>query len=347
MALLFLDSFDHYSTSQFARKWTEVTGGVSINTTNGRRGTGSARIGNSTTQSLRKSLGTNAATIIVGFGVKLAGSISSAGYLFGFGDTGADQMTLFVNADATLSIRRATTNVATSVATLNLSGVYQYIEIKIVHGAAGSYELRLDGVNILSASGVDTTNTANNYANQILLFNRVGSPLTGFAIGTSIDVDDLYVCDGTGSSNNDFLGDVRVDCFLPSGNGNSSQFIGNDSNSTDNYLLVDETPANDDTDYVQSTNVSDKDTYAFPNMSHTPASIYGLQINMQASKTDSGLRTLQSVIRSDGVDTDGTAKALSSGYVNLMQISEVDPDTSAAWTQSGFDAAEFGVKVAA
>lgn len=347
MALLFMDSFDHYSTAQIGRKWTEASSNITINTTNGRRSSGSIRNSTSTTQAAKKSLGTNAATIIVGFALKITGGVSQAGYIFGFGDAGTDQMTLFVNLDATISIRRSTTNVATSVATLNVSGAYQYIEIKVEHGAAGSYEVRLNGANILSASGVDTTNTANNYANQIILFGRVGSTLGGMAAGSSSDIDDLYVCDGTGSANNDFLGDVRVDCYMPSGNGNSSQLVGSDGNSTDNYLLVDETPANDDTDYVESANINDKDTYQFANMAHTPTAINGVQINMQAVKSDAGFRSIQSVIRSNGADTDGTAKPIGSGYVNYMQIAEVDPDTSAAWTQSGFNAAEFGMKVAA
>lgn len=250
MALLFIDSFDHYSSAQAGRKWTEVHSSITINTTNGRRSTGSMRSDTGSTRYARKTLGTNAATLVVGFAIKITGGITGAGYIFGMGDAGADQMTLFVNSDATLSIRRSTTNVATSVATLNISGAYQYIEFKVVHSNTGSYEVRLNGTNILSASGVDTTNTANNFANQISFFQRPNTTLGGLSPGSNIDIDDVYVCDGTGSANNDFLGDVRVDCFFPNGNGNSSQFVGSDSNSTDNYLLVDETPANDDTDYV-------------------------------------------------------------------------------------------------
>lgn len=348
MALLFCDSCDHYSIAQAGRKWTDITASnLTINTTNGRRSTSSLRNSTSTTQYARKNLGTNAATLIVGFAIKITGGISQAGYILGMGDSGADQMTLLINADATISVRRSTTNVATSVATLNVSGAYQYLEFKVVHSATGSYEVRLNGANILSASGVDTTNTANNFANQVSFFNRVGSTLGGLGAGTNTDIDDIYVCDGTGSGNNDFFGDVRVDCFFPNANGNSSQLVGSDGNSTDNYLLVDETPANDDTDYVQSSTVSDKDTYNFSNMLHTPATINGVQINLTATKTDAGLRSMQTVIRSGGSDTDGTARALGTGYVVLSQIAETDPNTAAAWTQAGFDAAEFGAKVAA
>jgi hypothetical protein len=347
MALLFCDSFDHYSSAQAGRKWTEIHSSIVINTTNGRRSTGSLRNDNSTTRYARKTLGTNAATLIVGFAIKITGGITTAGYIFAMGDAGADQMTLLINTDATISVRRSTTNVATSAAALNVSGAYQYLEFKVVHSATGSYEVRLNGSNILSASGVDTTSTTNNYANQISFFHRATNALTGFGAGTSVDIDDVYVCDGTGSANNDFLGDVRVDAFLPNGNGNSSQLVGSDGNSTDNYLLVDESPATDNTDYVESSTVSNKDTYSFANMAHTPATINGVQINLQAVKTDAGFRSMQPVIRSGGSDTDGAARALGTSYLILSEIAETDPNTAAAWTQSGFDNAEFGAKVAA
>lgn len=345
MALLFCDSFDHYATAQIGLKWTEPSSALTINTTNGRRSTRSLRSTNSSTQYLRKTLGTNAATLVIGFAIKLTGSLT-AGYLICFADSGTAQMNLFVNADGTISVRRGTTNLATSAASLNLAGAYQYLEFKVVHSATGSYEVRLNGANILSASGVDTTSTANNYSNHIAVLGRVETSLSGFAC-TTTDIDDLYVLDGTGSANNDFLGDRRVDCYFPNGNGNSSQLSGSDGNSTDNYLLVSETTPDDDTSYVQSATVSQKDTYATANMSHTPSAINGVQVNMYARKDDAGLRSIASVTRSGGADTDGATRALSSGYQYHSQIIESDPNTAAAWTQSGYNNAEFGVKVAA
>lgn len=164
---------------------------------------------------------------------------------------------------------------------------------------------------------------------------------------SSADFEDLYICDGSGSINNDFLGDMRVDCYLPNGNGNSSQLVGSDSNSTDNYQLVDETSQNGDSDYVQSSTVNNKDTYAVADMSHTPANIFGTQLNMIAKKDDSGTRSICSVCRSGGTDYDGDTQALGTTYVDYRQIRETDPATSSAWTRSNLNSAEFGVKVAA
>jgi hypothetical protein len=206
-----------------------------------------------------------------------------------------------------------------------------------INDTTGTYEVRVNGANVVSGSGADTRNGGTGVISSVaLIFARSGELWC-----------DIVICDGGGSSNNDFLGDRRVDCFFPSGNGNSSQLIGSDGNSVDNYLLVDESAPNGDTDYVQSGTSGDKDTYNFPNMSHTPSSINGIQICMNAKKDDSGTRSISSVIRSGGTDTNGTTQALSTSYAYYLQISETDPNTSAAWTKAGFDAAEFGQRVAA
>jgi hypothetical protein len=342
MALRLADSFDHYATAQLTRKWTTLDGSPAISAGNGRRSTASLRMTSANNISLSKGFDSQA-TWIVGFAYRIA-SYNSTGPapIMAVLDGTSIQIDVRLTNDGVLTVTRNGTTLTASSAGIIAPTITNYIELKTTIGNAGSYELRVNGVAVASGTGVDTQNTANATANVI----RLGSA-TSTALFTNADYDDLYICDGTGSTNNDFLGDTRVDCFFANGNGNTSQLVGSDSNSTDNYLLVDETSVNDDTDYVQSATVSEKDTYAFANMTHSPSAIYGIQINMQANKTDSGLRSIQSVIRSGGSDTDGTARPMASSYNNYVQISETDPATAVAWTSSGFDAAEFGAKVAA
>jgi hypothetical protein len=47
------------------------------------------------------------------------------------------------------------------------------------------------------------------------------------------------------------------------------------------------------------------------------------------------------------VDYDGATQALTTSYAYYDEIQSVDPDTAAEWTDTAFDAAEFGAKVAA
>jgi hypothetical protein len=342
MALLFMDSFDHYATADVLEKWTAQEStivGQLIGTGLGRRGTNAWRAG-STNRGLVRAV-PSSATIITGRALNLGGAPSGAGAILQLMEAGTPHITVRANIDLSLSVLRGTTGgtlLATTAAGVLSGSGYDYIEFKAtINDTTGSYELRVNGANVLSGSGLDTRNGLTGVITSVALI----------AIRLDELWDDVYICDSSGSTNNDFLGDVRVDCFFPSGNGNSSQLVGSDSNSVDNYLLVDESAPNDDTDYVQSATVGDKDTYSFPNLSHTPSVINGIQVCMNAKKDDSGSRSISSVIRSGGTDTNGTTRAISTSYSYHLQISETDPNTSAAWTQAGFNAAEFGHRVAA
>jgi hypothetical protein len=256
--------------------------------------------------------------------------------LWNWTDSGTSQVTVNILTTGLLQVTRAGTVLGTSA--VALAAGEQYLEFKfVISDAGGSYEVRLNGVNILSASGVDTKNTANATANGFTING-------GGAGGGALIIDDLYVCDGTGAANNSFLGDVRIDAVLPAGAGANT---GMTPSAGANYQCVDENPATDDTDYVQSDVVGTKDTYDFTNITHTPTAIFGVQVNMVARKDDAGVRSIASVVRSGGADTDGTTQALTTSYLNYRQMIELDPNTAAAWTKTNLNAAEFGAKVAA
>jgi hypothetical protein len=82
-------------------------------------------------------------------------------------------------------------------------------------------------------------------------------------------VDDLAINDAAGSHENTWCGEGEVIVLRPNGNGDNSQWAGSDGNSTDNYLLVDETPP-DSADYVQSNTSGQIDDYA---LEATPAAM--------------------------------------------------------------------------
>lgn len=346
MSLVFIDSFNHYTTAQIARKWTTRVEGfanqVNISSGTGRHGGNSLRytpnIGGN--NYVRKSL-TSQSTWILGVGFRTQSPIVAA-QIFGVSDAGTTQIDVRLNATGTLSVTRNGTVLATSTATLT-AGAYYYVELKTnIHNTTGTYEVRVYGAAVIGpTTGANTRATSNNSADQVF----VGSPgVTGG--NTILDWCDFYACDGQGSSNNDFLGDVRVEAIFPNGNGNSSQFTGSDGNSTDNYLLVDDTTSpDDDSTYVESSTAGHKDTYAMGNMSSTPSSIKGVQTCILGRKTDAGTRTICPVIRSGGTDYDGTTVSLGDSYLYHLQVYEQNPNTSAAWTGSGVDGMEAGVKL--
>jgi hypothetical protein len=334
MALRFVDSCgDHYSTAQPGRKWNITSGPGTVQAGGGRRGTNGLSLAN--TVIFGKVLDAQA-TWIVGMSLKLATMATfGTGTLIALYDNATEQMSLRMDAAGHLIASRAGATLGTSVAVFTVGE--HYLEFKVlISDTVGTYEIRLDGVNVLSGSAADTKNTANATADTI----RFGD---SFLNSTPV-MDDVYICDGTGARNNNFLGDVRVDCLFPSGAGANT---GLTPNTGTNFGAVDETTANDDTDYVSSAVVGTKDTYAFGDLSHNPVSVFGVQVVMTAKKDDAGARSIASVTRSAGADTDGASQAVSTAYTMYREIIEQNPNGPADWTKTTVNAAEWGAKVAA
>lgn len=343
MALLFIDSCgDHYSTAQINRKWdSNVSGQVLAGT--GRRSTNCLDIAPTVgvVRSYTKLLGSSIQTLIVGCAINITGFNAGTMQIFQLVDSATLQVDLRLDATGHPQVTRNGTVLGTSTYVFNL-GIEHYIELKCkIDDSVGTYEVHVDGVQVLVGSSADTKNTANATADRVV-FGPFGSGSTG-VVGARID--DIYICDSSGSANNDFLGDIRVDAVLPSGDGSNSGLT--TSTGSAHAALVDETPATDDTDYNQSASVGNKDTYAFTDITHTPSAIFGAQVCLQAKKDDAGARSICAVTRSGGSDFDGSAQVLSTSYAVFRTMLELDPNTSAAWTKTNLNAAEFGMKVQA
>ena len=338
MALRFLDSFDHYATADIAKKWDTVAGTQNISLSHGRWGTFGARIfSNGVT--LTKNLDSQQ-TWIIGGAIVLP-AINTAGVIFGVMDTGSFQCELRTDGAGRLLITRNGTTILGPGTTFLIAGVSYYLEFKvtIANSPNGVAEAKIDGVTEISSSTLDTQNTANATANQI----RLGPGAGG---GFDYYLDDFYVCDGTGGVNDDFLGDTRVQTIFPDANGNSSQLVGSDGNSTDNYLLVDETTPNT-ADYVESSTVGDKDTYNYGSLTPTTGAVYGVQILPYAAKTDAGVRSIQAIARHSATEEDtGADMVLSTTVRYFMDVRDTKPG-GGSWSISDVNAAEFGVKVTA
>lgn len=339
MTLRFMDGFDHYATADLLAKWNAQNSGASntIQSAAGRRSGGAIRV--ATNGFVLRAVPAHA-TYTLGIALKVTSLPSITSNIAEFHDGANQHLSLRLDPTGHIIVARSTSTVLGTSTYAVTTGSYFYLEFKFtIDNTTGSYEVRADGVNVLSGTGADTQNAGNASVNAFILGATSGSAV-------AMDVDDLYLCDGAGSTNNSFLGDCRIDAIYPNGNGNSSQLVGSDSNSTDNYLLVDET-APSTADYVKSATATEKDTYTFTDISHTPTSIFGIQLCPHANKDDAGSRSLASVTRSASTDYDGTTIGLSTDWRYLLDIREQDPATSAAWTKTNLNAAQFGVKVAA
>lgn len=216
-----------------------------------------------------------------------------------------------------------------------------YIELRAQHSATGLVSVRINEIAIPELTGTFDTKgamTETTYASVGCGYNP-----TNVAPGRTIDADDWYICNASGAKNNTFLGVARVVCTVPVSSGSSSQFLGSDGNSVNNYQLVDERDIND-ADYVQSGTVGDLDLYNHGAVGLTSPTVAGVVRKIRAAKTG-GAFDLKASSKLGASSVDSAVVGLTTGLKHYTVVFENDP-AGAAWTVANVDATERGFKVA-
>jgi hypothetical protein len=324
--LLFMDGFDHYVTANILSKWTSGGGNI-INP--GRTGIGCLQV----PITLTKTLPSSYSTIITGFALYVAGFTNDA-YVVKFNDGATTHLGIITTTDGRFAVRRGDGTwlgvTATSPVTLF---TWNYVEFKAtIDDSVGSYEIRVNGVTILSATGIDTRNGGASTANTYSL-----------DADSNYYYDDLYVCDDSGSINNTFRGDVKIECLFPTSDGYLTQFT--PSTPGDHYTLVDEAAPDGDTTYVYTSGIGNIDSYGFSNLTVISGSVLGVQVLPYARKDDAGSRSFAPMIYISGVAYSGEAISIGNTYVYYPEIFDLSPATSSAWTIAEVNASEFGTKL--
>jgi hypothetical protein len=348
MALLFMESFDHYATADLATKWSGTTvANATVPTIGafGRRASNGCRFTGPFEDPAVKSYLTKAVTpssgFVVGFSIKVSaaptGSFGCA--IVAMLDGATAQLAVRLRTDMTLALLRGSTTLATSTTTL-AAGVEAYIEFSgLIHSSAGAATVRINSVSAATFSG-NTQNSGSATWSTLALGMNAGS--VGNGQGANYDVDDVYLLDQSGSAPwNTFLGDCRVDARYPTAAGATTGWT---PSTGANWAAVDDAAPNGDTDYVSTVTVPATDTYVTQDAPVTGATIYGVQHCLSMKKLDAGACTIAPVIRHSGVDYPGANLSPGTAYAYGLQIASLNPGTGAAWTEAGFNAAEFGMK---
>ena len=161
------------------------------------------------------------------------------------------------------------------------------------------------------------------------------------ATGTLLRLDAVYLCDSTGSRNNDFLGDLRVVTLRPDADTARTDFT--PSAGSSHYALVAEAPDDDgDASYLESATVGHQDLYAYQDLTGTSAATLAVQLATVARKDDAGSRSLCAVLKSGATMPNGVTRVLSTSYSLYDYRFDVDPATGTAWTKAGVDALQAG-----
>lgn len=248
------------------------------------------------------------------------------------------------NADKTLSLIAAGTVLGTTALPIELRDVWNHIEMRATIGANGSARLKVNGATLLELTGVNTAAGGAQVTNVYTVFPDQGS-------GRYLRVDDYVLLDHTGPAPfNDGLGDVKIETLRPNATGASSDWVGSDGNSVDNWALVDDDATT--TDYVSAVSAGARDLYNLTDPTGVDlGDILALQVSMLAAKSDAGdpVGRLQAVMRSVGgaetVDTMAEHAQMATTYQWFRgPIKTTDP-AGDPWTVARVNGLQIGPQI--
>ncbi|HET9258262.1 MAG TPA: hypothetical protein VFO16_24115 [Pseudonocardiaceae bacterium] len=358
--LLSLDGPDNYDTAHMTTtgKWTNVgqsygpfttpTATPTIQTTGGRLGKGCLRFDGTSTNApnngwagIALTPGDNRGS--AGFWWKASAWPSSRLTFFMVYDATTPQLSLCVEGGHLVVMRgsRSGTQLAYTNWTLATGADHYYELMWVIHNTAGLIDLQIDGASVplyavgsgALLNGVPTLNTRNsaNSSWNILYYNIDNSA----QVGGQWFFRDFYRCDGVGGLS--FLGDVVVSRLPRLTDGNYTMYTPSAAGS--HSALVDEAPATDDTDYIESVTPGDKDSGNYT----IPAGTLAVVFDAYGRKTDATVRGFHAFRRSGTTDYPfGSDQILSTSYQYFGNnlVLPTDPATGLPWVAG---TAELGV----
>jgi hypothetical protein len=271
---------------------------------------------------------TSTGQVRVGMWIKLASMISAQLPIIKMMSGGSDVAELYLSNGASSLY---TNNVSRDSGT-NWYGAWHHFGLDMkVDGTNGWVYIYKDGVLDMSWDGAVTGNITQ------VRFGKYGSNFTQLTY-----FDDIYIDDTTGESSPVSLPMLRFYYVTPDGNGNYAQWTGNDGNSTDNYLLVDEIPPST-SDYVQGTVADQYDSYTMTSITLADGQLVRAVIPTVYAKRNATTEELAIGTRYSSTDLVGTDQALSGTYALYNERQTTKPG-GGDWEQTSLDGMELLIK---
>jgi hypothetical protein len=278
-------------------------------------------------------------TLIVGMRIKLSSSVISDYTIFTLRGiivvTITDQLSVQVQNNADILLVRGFTTIGTATSVLT-AGSDHYIELVAEVGNSATAKVYVDGVLEIDFSG-DTQNGSTNAVDELEI-NGIESESAGDYGST----DDIYCFNTLGSFNNSRLGpSAIVRGYLATSDASLSDWT--TSSGVDHFALVDEDPEGA-SDYNSSDTPGDIDYFNMAVISGDDIDCITVEMIGQADAP--GVAGIRAKVKSGASTGNGARQALTdiNDPVVRREAYETDPSTSALWTVSGANAAEFGVE---
>lgn len=341
MALLFLDSCDHYSGAQGERKWTHGAAAGTVNSRTGPQSFGGPFAADLTFGPEYRTLACGVAyntQAFANYPISFQGVDSCIARLGQYGDG-----RLIIDCSA------GSSSPSTFVLAVNEWYYFEfYCQMTLTSIDSGHYT-RAYNMTARVNEAVILTNSFSETVNRALPSSDRG--FSSFAFGGSGGgystwFDDIYLTDG------ELLGDTKVAVLYPNGVGASSDWT---PTSGANWSNVEEHIPDDDTTVVSAATSGLKDLY---NMDDIPASpviqVLGVQALWCVKKTDAGAATVKGVWKSGLTEIDqshGNNFIAPNGfypsnasYLYNKQAERKSIFTGLDWTVGEINALQLGIK---
>jgi hypothetical protein len=241
------------------------------------------------------------------------------------------------NPDGSISVWRMTSSTAgtllgTSAAGVIISNVWHFIEMSgTFNTATGAVTLKVDGVAVITLSGVNTCGQAGSTT-----FDGCVIGSAGLIQGWTAYIDDMYFLDSNVS-----LGERRIEAIRPNADTATKQWT--PSSGTVNYSRVNATVAQNTT-YNQSNTLNQTDLYDCVDLSGIPVNIDYVQITCWAQKSDAGARSIGLIADVSATQLQSTDKALTASLVKYAFGMASKPG-GGSWDASSVNGLKVGPKV--
>lgn len=338
----FLESFDHYSTADLSRKWTD-SGGFYPTVVPGAGSCNSQACKITVFNAFTKGIAFGSNVVTVGHAVKINSFLGHVNPtpLLTIGDGFADCLNIGRATDGSIYLNRVNSGV--SQTTLGLTGpdlvrdlTYYYLELATEIDNAGGAEIRINGIPVLSFSG-DTLGAG--------MSSSIPTRVTFYGNDNEARyIDDLYCLDDTGGVNTTFLGPIRVQAHRPTGVGTHQDWalVGAGSH----WQAVDDNVTPDlDVSYVTTATPGALDTQEFADTGlPAPGTVFAVQVSLLCRKTDSGYRGIKPLIRMGGTNYLGTEQGLSTEYSYKHEVWNTNP-AGGGWNIAAVNAMQAGIEL--
>jgi hypothetical protein len=343
--------------------WAEVDvsgNEFSLSSTEARTGTYSLLRGSSIGGRVaRRVLGGAKTTVGVGFAFyyTVLPDLNDRSSLFEFRDAdNKPNIMIVVQSTGDVAIYRGDTSgtkLAQTTTPPVVAGGFQHIEVMATFDAtAGSVEVRINGVTVLTVSGTDTVaassemddfgSDASAECSQIALSGRDPWKFPAVDNGFNIYYSDLYAYDDEGLFNNSWQGDRRVYTLFPNVDTAQADWTPTTVNGFDAI----DSPLSD-ADYISAGVPGSPDEtsseFGLDALPQTTGLVSGVVLVNRAKKTEGGQADLKSAILSGASETEGAVHPLNTIFTYHEDTFQYDPDTGAAFTTEAVDALEFRV----